>query len=56
MLPMTKVECVECGGKYYIATNDINSTFPDDINPGEAFPYRCPLCNDGRYAVLPEEK
>lgn len=55
MEPMVKVECVDCSGKYYIIAGDINSQLPKDIQPGEAFPCGCPLCKEGRFAILPEE-
>jgi len=52
MLPMIKLECVDCGGLYYVIANDWNLQLPRDIVPGEAFPNACPLCSEGKYAVL----
>ena len=46
MGPMLKVECVNCGGKYHVIAGDINLQLPKDIEPGEAFPNECPLCED----------
>lgn len=52
MEPMVKVECTECGGKYYVIATDRNIQLPEGVKPGEAFPSACPLCSDGSYAVL----
>ena len=53
---MLKVECVNCGGRYFIIAGDINLQLPKDIESGEAFPNICPLCEEGKYAVLPEKE
>jgi len=56
MILAIKVKCVECGGRYYIGPAEVDAMLPEDIQPGEAFPIRCPLCNEGQYAVLPKRK
>ena len=38
---MLKVECVNCGGRYFIIAGDINLQLPKDIESGEAFPNIC---------------
>jgi hypothetical protein len=53
---MVKVECTECGGKYYVIATDRNIQLPKDIQPGEAFPSGCPLCSDGAYAIVADAK
>lgn len=53
---LKKVECTICDGRYYIIADGINSMLPRDIEPGEAFPHRCPFCGHGSYAVLVDEK
>ncbi len=55
MESMIKVECVKCGGKYYVIAADSNLHLPRDIRPGEAFPNACPLCEDGDYAIISEK-
>jgi len=53
---LIKVKCVACEGRYYVVGNDINLMLPKDIEPGEAFPNSCPLCEDGGYAVLVDKQ
>jgi hypothetical protein len=55
MVPLLKVECLACGMKYYVIVNDINSTVPKDVQPGEAFPSACPACESGNYAALADK-
>lgn len=52
MSTYAKVECLECGGVSHVEENDI----PEDIREGEAFPHRCPLCNNGKYGKLADEQ
>jgi len=47
-----KVECLSCEGRYYVDEDSIN--VPGDINSGEAFPNKCPLCEEGDYALIPK--
>ena len=56
MEPMLKVECTKCSGKYYVIATDADLQLPKDIKPEEAFPNGCPLCEDGDYAVVVDEK
>lgn len=56
MQPLLKVECLACGGRYYVIANDLNLLIPPDIKTGEAFPNACPFCEDKRYAVIVEEE
>jgi len=49
---LIKIECCSCGEKYYINEAELEFDLPPDIKAGEAFPNRCPLCGDGRYATL----
>jgi len=44
---VAKVECANCGGKYFIYVMSL----PDGILPGEAFPHPCPLCCQSGYAI-----
>lgn len=46
-----KVKCVECEGVTHVQENNI----PEDAQAGEAFEHNCPICKEGRYAVLVEE-
>jgi len=50
MAKLIKMECTCCGGRYY----DDKTIVPEGAQEGEAFPSDCPLCEDGRYAVLPK--
>lgn len=45
---LIKVQCISCEGKYYAEWSDV----PDDVEPDVAFPCKCPLCDEGEYAVL----
>jgi len=56
MVQIMKVECAKCGGGYYVDLSDANLMLPDDIQAVEAFPHQCPFCDEGRYAVVPEEE
>ena len=55
-MALVKVECIECGGKYFVDTNTQNVEIPQNIKQGEAFPSHCPVWRDGNYAVLPEKE
>jgi len=52
MKEMIKVQCIYCGGIFYLLKINIKSLLPIDIKPGEAFPQTCILCNECHYVVF----
>ena len=57
IVALQKVECLSCGGKFFIDPENRYTIIPDNAEPGEAFPVSCVYCDDGRYVMLvPDEK
>lgn len=52
MKPFLKLECPHCGGKYYIDFNNPKNELPPEIELGEAFPFKCPLCKESDFSVV----
>jgi len=53
---LIKLECTLCGGRFYVFPGDLSYVLQLGLKDGEAFPFDCPLCEDGRFAVLAEEE
>ena len=48
-----RLECMSCHEPYYARTDDPETiVIPDFITEHEIFPADCPVCENGRYAML----
>lgn len=45
---LEKVKCLLCEKKFFIRGEIV----PERAEEGEAFPYKCPYCDEGNYASL----
>jgi len=52
MEAIVKVQCIYCGGVFYLLKMDMNLLLPVDVKLGEAFPQTCVLCNECHYVVF----
>lgn len=50
MNAMVRVECCDCGGKYFVENTSMNPPISADARSRDAFPFKCPHCEDGHYA------
>jgi len=48
-----RLECMSCHETYYARTDDPGIiVIPDFVSEFEIFPADCPVCENGRYAML----
>jgi hypothetical protein len=47
-----KFSCNACGRNYYLEHYDAQKILPADIEAGDAFPMRCPICGEGYFGIL----
>jgi len=51
-----KLECSFCRMKYYLNFKRADLEIPPDIKFGEVFECRCPICEEGTFAILSDSR
>ncbi len=52
MATMTRVECTECFGRFFLENPEFGGAIPEGVKEGKTFPVKCPLCEEGQSAIL----